>query len=368
MAPWGSYSNRYYYNHPWVKKPNWTQAPHYGAPAQQQQTQERPPSWYCTHCGTPHHDAARSTCRSCASQRLAPQKGQAQQTQAPKQKANQRVEGGITQADLDLVCKLERRIQLDTEATWPALPQQQIGTAPSTEQLAQVSMLRANLQALKALPQDTQDPALIQQLQSKLDVAIGMPRTQSGGEREGAKLHKMLGALKTQHATELDTSAKEQMAAEAALEAAQQRLKAAKDAQEALTTTFERRQQRLTTLIQAVAEKEDTAIDDGQITPTQVLSGSTVPISPGDLSPFLSTMLDNVREEHGLMGTETPELQAVQRFCTVLIDHLNLQTMQNAPTQGPTPPTGQTPVEPQHIAVPGELDMDTDGQNFPPGW
>ena len=77
-----------------------------------------------------------------------------------------------------------------------------------------------------------------------------------GEEREGARLHKMMGALKAHHATALEATALESKQAEAALVAAQARVTAAHGAQALLVSSFDKRQARQTTLLQVATERE----------------------------------------------------------------------------------------------------------------
>ncbi len=293
-----------------------------------QQSPPSQPAWFCSGCGTSHHDVKRNDCRSCKLKRVAqpslaeaptPQGGpwQQPQTKAATKEAL-KATGGLTKADLEFVAKLQRRQTLDSEGGYPTLPS--APTAPTEDQLKQLKTWRSSLAALQDVEEALRDHELIAAYQKKVDHLLGKHTTQSGEERESARLHRIMGTLKTTHAAAMDAHNKEKEAATRDLDTAKARLAAAEQAVATAQADFKRRQGQVADLLSHAESQGAESEDSGE---------HVIPVAPqmtaANLSSTCSFLIQKIREEHNLVGTDTPELNGVNNFCSLLV-----QEAQNA--------------------------------------
>ncbi len=226
--------------------------------------------------------------------------------------------GGLTKADLEFVAKLQRRQTLDSEGGYPTLPS--APTAPTEDQLKQLKTWRSSLAALQDVEESLRDHELIAAYQKKVDHLLGKHTTQSGEERESARLHRIMGTLKTTHAAAMDAHNKEKEAATRDLDTAKARLVAAEQAVATAQADFKRRQGQVADLLSHAESQGAESEDSGE---------HVIPVAPqmtaANLSSTCSYLIQKIREEHNLVGTDTPELNGVNNFCSLLV-----QEAQNA--------------------------------------
>ena len=168
---------------------------------------------------------------------------------------------------------------------------------------------------MKSAPTDTQDPQAIEAQQRKVDNLVGKTATQGGEEREGARLHRLMGTLKNTHAALHDMHAKEIKAAELQLKAATERLKAARLKAEQEQEDFERRRSRMQAIM------PEPCNDAASTANTNASQQSNLVLSPEVLVPIMHQAVIAIRHREGLGTAETVEMTAVNGFCQILAEH-----------------------------------------------
>ncbi len=193
--------------------------------------------------------------------------------------------------------------------------------------------------ALQDVEESLRDHELIATYQKKVDQLLGKHATQSGEERESARLHRIMGTLKTTHAAAMDAHTKEKEAATKDLETAKARFAAAEQAVATAQTDFKRRQSQVADLLSNAEPQGAEAEEVGEhVTPVAPL------MTAANLSSTCSYLIQKIREEHNLMGTDTPELKGVNSFCSLLVQEAQnaqviaeLQGAWDAPHGSPLP-------------------------------
>ena len=173
-----------------------------------------------------------------------------------------------------------------------------------------MARIKTHLAALQELPEDIQDTESIRRLETKLAGFAGKQPTPLGEQREAAMLTHLLGKLRTTYALDKEACLKEAKAAKAALEAAQARVTKAEECEASIDLDFQRREARVKAVLANCTA--DAPIVHLPSAPT----AHTLPVDI--LSTKLAAEAQKIRAELGL-GVETPELRAVEAFCSRLL-------------------------------------------------
>ena len=254
-------------------------------------------------------------------------KGKGQQPVQPGQanSQNPKANGGIPTGDLEFLKKVQDRqywVQTGKEGEFPAL-----GRAPPTcpEKTAELKKLRANIDALEAMPEELQDEGTIQALKRKLNTLLGMQATAAGEERESARLHRIMGTLKNSHATDLELKGKALKQAEDKLEEAKKALTEATQAKEEAVQAFDRREARVANLIAFCDNGEEEEATEQTTEGTQPLPPQ---ITAQTLSPLLNNSIERImsKYQHGALEG-SPELATIKAYSQFLVTELSNQEM-----------------------------------------
>ena len=258
------------------------------------------------------------------------------ETTKPPHPNQVQVGGGLNKGELDNFLAIERRQlrhqQLDKEGGWP----EPSGNGPqlfSEEETAEIKKLQANLTALRALPEDTRDEDAISKMQAKLDTVYGKKPTATGGEKEAAKLSHYLGKIRSTYAATTESCNKEVDAAKVALQAATERLQKAEEAVVANDKDYNLRRARVQKVLDQCSCSP--VEESSEAHPTTTAQGETLQYHlPVDvLATKLSAEVNKIKEQYGLQGHSTVQMEAVDAFCTRLLttelsagltDHVNL--------------------------------------------
>lgn len=333
----------------------WAQPPVYYQPPQKET------AWWCHSCEAPHHQVYKAECRICATPRpnppqdprheapttpttkraigKGPGEGTAQRTGADGAKGKGKSKGkptavqqnakdeeksqkgGLAQHQLDLIAKIEQKIQMD-EAGFPQLAPKQLTPLPP-EKEAEVRRHRATLAGLRSQLEEDQDQELIALTEKKLNAVTGKQTTAAGEEREGAQLHQAMGALKRYHAPHMEQRNKEVQESKEALEKAATQLREAQEARTEAAQAFEKLKMRIAGLL-------DRYEDD------HTQGAATVPtLDPVAMQPILRRMVNKVKVAHNV--GDTAEIQAVNKFCSLFLADMQEEMIRAAAEATMTP-------------------------------
>ena len=253
---------------------------------------------------------------------------------------------GLPASELEFIAQRERAMNLDQEGDFPALPHNAAPPAFTEEERKNMQRWKSNIVLLQAAEPGLRDEDQIQFNQKKIDKLLGRQSSETGNCRFGARLHTALGTLQSWNANEVDQLTKEQKAAERNLDEAKARVNRANEALTCHRQTFERREERITALLEHHGVKKGDP--PPQPTPQPQAPQS---LDPALLSTTMSNSIARIREQHGLVGVETPELKAINHFCSMFITEQNMQLTCQELNQ-----TAQPPFEPPVPMVEGSGD------------
>ena len=232
--------------------------------------------------------------------------------------------GGISTADVRFINNCTREARL--KAMGQAEDYPRMVSLTDAEQKA-LKTQQVMLDAMLALPEDQQDANIIKEVSSKLD-RLKEKSKAKGGEHESAKLHRILSELKTHWTKTRATLTKEVEEAEAALQAAKDRVSKAHDHLTRAEVQFKERQAKVGELL-ADAPPLSTG-------PVAATPDANLTVHVAQMAPMVAAILSKMMEDAHATGAwntdegqAKPELQGAQTFSKELVQRCqNLDTIQ----------------------------------------
>ncbi len=223
---------------------------------------------------------------------------------------------GLPKADTDWFLQLESKKLLNPQNTDSLdLP----GLDPMAATRAK--QLRCTIANLENLPDPDQET--IDLCQKELD-KLTANKSAVADSRDAGRIHGMLATLKRSRASAVEKADKDLAAAKQAAEFANKQLGVATTHQAEVGGQYDKKVARLEKMLNILGKPCDQEPSSAAENPLP---------APQVLQPLLANMVQKVREENGLIGTDTPELNAVQHFCVKFLDELSQPTaFQPSPT------------------------------------
>lgn len=177
---------------------------------------------------------------------------------------------------------------------------------------------RATLAKLEEIPEGDRDDDLYLRVKKKLDDAIGRTKNAAGEEREGAQVYQIMGALKRNHATEMELRLKNEEKAQAALQLAHETLTKAKTAKDETLARFENRR----AMVAGWLSQYDVNELEGGSSTGEATNPLMIGLNdPTLLSAVMSKLVGRVQTEHSLEANSV-QIQSMNHLCKEMMENL----------------------------------------------